>query len=722
MKREPRTYSALITGAKLLIAITLTHLLIDLMHHLSAGGPFLPVVKSALFETLMLGIASALSVYFFVFRPLESAREQRRAAEFLQAEHDRLQQYLDVAKTLFVVIGRDEKIVLINKTGYDILGFDKTELTGKNWFDTVIPERFRESVRTGFHQLMAGDLDRLEFFENPVVTKNGEERLIAWHNTLLKDAHGTIISSLSSGEDITESRQAADALRAAVKRAEEEKAKSEAIIEAIGDGVTIQDTDFKILYQNEIQKNLLGDHLGEYCYSAYENKDSVCDGCAVALSFHDGNIHTVERSVVTDRGLLYVEITASAVRDSTGNIIAGIEIVRDITKRKQAAAALKKREAQLAESQRMAHIGSWERDLVTGRSEWSDETFRIFGYDPQTTTPGYQAILDRLHPSDRDGFVKLAPETLPEGQPYALDYRIIRPDGTEAVVHALGEVIRDASGKPVFVKGTAQDITERTMLEEQLRQAQKMEAVGQLAGGVAHDFNNILTAVLGDAFILEAKLDANSPFRRYVDDIRSSAERAAALTQSLLAYSRKQILNPRPIDLNAEIRKLHNLTARLINESIEYTTTLSGPDLTVILDSGLFEQVMLNLITNAVDAMPLGGSLSIATQRALIDYDYIASHGFGRPGVYALTSVSDSGTGMDDKTREKIFEPFFTTKEVGKGTGLGLAIVYGIVKQHNGFIICESEPGKGTTFHIYLPLGDSPVDERQKVSPDPASE
>ncbi len=249
-----------------------------------------------------------------------------------------------------------------------------------------------------------------------------------------------------------------------------------------------------------------------------------------------------------------------------------------------------------------------------------------------------------------------------------------------------------------------EDITERKRLEEQLRQAQKMEAVGQLAGGIAHDFNNILTAIIGYGNIALMKIPEVDPVRTYLGQMLVAAERAAALTKSLLAFSRKQIINPRPVSVNVIIERVEKLLHRSIGEDIELKTSLTEKETTVLADSGQIEQILINLAMNARDAMPNGGNLIIETGRAEIDDHYIKSHGYGKRGTYVLISVTDSGEGMDKKTRERIFEPFFTTKEVGKGTGLGLSIVYGSIKQHNGFINVYSEPGRGTSFTIYLPL------------------
>ncbi len=231
-----------------------------------------------------------------------------------------------------------------------------------------------------------------------------------------------------------------------------------------------------------------------------------------------------------------------------------------------------------------------------------------------------------------------------------------------------------------------------------------MDTVGQLAGGIAHDFNNILTAMTGYGHLLKMKLKEEDPLRSYADNILLLSDKAANLTKSLLAFSRKQIINPRPIDLNEIIKRIDHLLSRIIGEDIRLQTTLSEKALIVMADPGQAEQVLMNLATNARDAMPKGGILTIRTEIVAIDNGFIKGHGFGKEGKYALISLTDTGAGMERETREKIFEPFFTTKEVGKGTGLGLAMVYGIIKQHEGHINVYSELGRGTTFRIYLPL------------------
>ena len=253
------------------------------------------------------------------------------------------------------------------------------------------------------------------------------------------------------------------------------------------------------------------------------------------------------------------------------------------------------------------------------------------------------------------------------------------------------------------ILGIARNITERKSLEEQLRQSQKMEAIGTLVGGIAHDFNNILTAIVGYATLAQQKF-GTAPGGEYLEHVLSAGERAARLTRSLLAYSRKQVSNPVDMDLNTSIEETERLLRRLIPESIDFTLDLAPTPLNIRADAGQIDQILMNLTANARDAMHGTGQLRITTESIVLTEADAAFFDQCRPGRFAVLTVADSGTGMDAKTRERIFEPFFTTKEVGKGTGLGLAMVYGIVKQHSGFITCQSEPGKGTAFSIHLPL------------------
>ena len=281
------------------------------------------------------------------------------------------------------------------------------------------------------------------------------------------------------------------------------------------------------------------------------------------------------------------------------------------------------------------------------------------------------------------------------------EFRVIKKDGAVITVKLLGRSLI-FHGKPAAC-GTVINISREKTLESQLRQSQKMEAIGQLAGGIAHDFNNIVTAMTGFSTLLQKKMDPEDPLHHYINQILSASQKAANLTSSLLAFGRRQPVALKPLRINELIMGTEKLLRRLITEDIALTVELSDEDMTIMADSTQVDQILLNLVTNARDAMPHGGTLSISSEKTALGSKFISTHGFGIPGKYALITVTDTGHGMDERTREKVFDPFFTTKDIGKGTGLGLSTVYGIVKQHNGYITVTSKPDKGASFHIYLP-------------------
>lgn len=321
-----------------------------------------------------------------------------------------------------------------------------------------------------------------------------------------------------------------------------------------------------------------------------------------------------------------------------------------------------------------------------------------------------RSLFSLIHPDERGPVREKFSRSFEGGHPENLEWRFQHKDGSWKVFDAVENWIHTGQGERQHAVVVSRDLTERKRAEEalrnseeQLRQAQKLEAVGQLAGGVAHDFNNILTVILGYSDILIKKTAEGDPNRSRVEEIKRAAERASSLTRQLLAFSRKQVLQPKPFDLNSLITDMSKMLGRLIGEDIDFAVVLTEDVAEVNADPGQIEQVLMNLVVNARDAMPNGGKITIESTIAEIDSTYAMMHIGIQPGRYVTLAVSDNGVGMDTETKKHIFEPFFTTKEQGKGTGLGLSTVYGIIKQSGGNIWAYSEPGQGTTFKIYLP-------------------
>jgi two-component system cell cycle sensor histidine kinase/response regulator CckA len=359
------------------------------------------------------------------------------------------------------------------------------------------------------------------------------------------------------------------------------------------------------------------------------------------------------------------------------------------------------RDLELAE--RIARIGSWTLDPATGRATWSTETYRILGLDP-ADPPIDLAEIGRIFTPESVARVGAAVErTVATGEPWHLDLEFVRPDGRHGWVVSNGIAERDASGRVVLIRGTMQDVTEQRELEAQLRQAQRLEAIGQLAGGIAHDFNNLLTAIRGYAELVLANLAPNDPNRPDIEQIVVAADRATELIRQLLAFSRRQVLRPAVVDPRELVERIAPLLRRLLGAHIEVITAVAAGVGRIRVDPTQFEQVIVNLAVNARDAMPEGGRLVIEVANVDLDAAYAANHADATPGPHVVLVVSDTGTGMDEATRERIFEPFFTTKPPGQGMGMGLATVYGIVKQSGGSIYVYSEPGHGTSFKVYLP-------------------
>jgi len=405
------------------------------------------------------------------------------------------------------------------------------------------------------------------------------------------------------------------------------------------------------------------------------------------LRFKDGRVY--ERFVAPHR-----------VDDRVVGIVASFHDISQMVRTEQ---ALQYHRAFLEKAQEVAHIGSWVAELDGSEQlGWSTETHRILGVPIGESSTRADAMVNFVHPDDRDAVRRMSESAIADDTPYDIEHRIIRGDGAVRWVHTRADVVRNEAGKPMRMVGTLQDVTDRRLLEDQLRQAQKLEAIGRLAGGIAHDLNNALTAIVG---YTELSLDAladGHPARPDVQEIRRAAERAESVTRQLLAFSRKQLLEPRVFYVSDSVASLGRMLERLLGSGVELKTAIAEEVPPIYGDPGQIEQAIINLAVNARDAMPNGGRLTLGVTLADVDDAFAQAHRPMTPGLYVELSVIDTGEGMEPGTQAHVFEPFFTTKEVGKGTGLGLAMVYGTVKQSGGFIFVESELGKGTAFRMYF--------------------
>ncbi len=403
---------------------------------------------------------------------------------------------------------------------------------------------------------------------------------------------------------------------------------------------------------------------------------------------------------------VWVRTDVRAVYDA-GGIIQRFEVfVTDVTEYRRALEALRASEERYRVLMERAQDAIFVNDTLGVMQEVNLAAERLTGRTRQDLIG--RSFLETLPPDRREKISQRFHSAVQRGSAQAEEAAILRTDGTIVPVAVSASVVEVGSER--LVLAIVRDISEQNALAEQFRLSQKMEAVGQLAGGVAHDFNNLLTAILGYSQLLAPDLRANLDQFSAIEEIRKAGERAAALTRQLLAFSRKQILEPKVLDFNEIVRHIEEMLSRIIGEDIQVVTKLDRSLGSVRADAGQIEQVIMNLAVNARDAMPKGGQLTIETANVELDDEYAQTHVHVQPGPYVLLAVSDTGVGMDEATKQRVFEPFFTTKEKGRGTGLGLSTVYGIVKQSGGYIWVYTAPGKGTTFKIYLPRVAAPAE------------
>lgn len=490
------------------------------------------------------------------------------------------------------------------------------------------------------------------------------------------------------------------------RNAEAEALRTAALLRSIAEGTTdavfVKDAQGRYLLVNQAAARFVGRQVEEILGKTDGDLFDVAGVEQVRARdrrvMESGQVETGEETLVAAGVTRVYDVTKAPYRDSAGQIAGVIGISREITERKQTELALLASSERLALALDAARMGVWERNLQDDTIFWSPECFVIMGRTGFGGT--IAAFRELVHPEDRERVAAATRQALTARQPLAEEFRIFRQDGEVRWVANYGRAIFDEAGRAVRIIGTVQDITERRELEARFRQAQKMEAIGQLAGGVAHDFNNILTVIQSYITLFGQGLVEREEAAR---EITVAVGRAASLSRQLLAFSRKQVLQLRDLDLNEVVTDMAKMLSRTLGDDMTLEV-ITAPDLPLVqADRGMMEQILLNLAVNARDAMPAGGRLEVTTGVVTVTDADTRAHADAIAGSAVCLRVSDNGSGIPAEILAHIFEPFFTTKGLNKGTGLGLATVHGIVKQHQGWVRLTSEVGRGTTFEILLP-------------------
>ncbi len=614
-------------------------------------------------------------------------------------------EFLDIIPDAVVVVDASGHIVQANSQAGKAFGYTTDELEGQP-MEMLVPERFRVQHRK----------HRIEFSSTPVQRSMGTGRLLIGRK---KDGAEFPVEVSLNPMDSPGRRLVLAIVRdlTEFQRIQEDLHKSELlfrhIVETANEGIWMLDPQGIVTYANPRIAEMLGLSLPEVVGRSV--LDFVDPACASELqaSIENREKGNAEQREICyrrkDGSLLYVLCNTRPEFTSDGRFAGSLSMLTDITDRKQF-------EEELRDSEQKFHtLASGSSVGITTTDENGDCTYISQRWCDLTGTPPEKWIgkgwVDMVHPEDRERLVtEWYQVALTSGEHHA-EFRFLNDRGKTIWVHVSSVARRSSTGKLLGWVGVITDISEFKQVESQLLQAQKMEAVGRLAGGVAHDFNNVLTIIAGYSSLIVAAADPNDLVHRQAAEIKKASDRAAALTHQLLAFGRKQILQPRLFDLNAVVKDTVGMLRRMINEDIEVRCLIKSGDIQIKADLSQMEQIVMNLVVNARDSMPMGGKLTIETDVVFLDEAYSREHLPVLPGAYARLAVTDTGTGIAPENLDHIFEPFFTTKEKDKGTGLGLATVYGIVQQSGGTIQVYSEPGHGTTFKIYLPVAEGAAEK-----------
>ncbi len=620
----------------------------------------------------------------------------------------RLAETLENIGDAFFTIDHEWRYTYVNSKAEDLMRHSRSELIGRKVTD-VFPELKGSIAETEYtHALDSGKTVRFE------------ESYAPYGRTFRISAHPTPDGLAVYFSNITEERRQTEQLRLL-----------EAAVDQISDIVIITETvtqdalgNAKIIYVNDAFERMTGFTRDE----AIGQTPSILQGPRTQRS----ELHRIQKAFETHSPVraelinykksgeeYWLELDIVPLENGGGEVTHFVAVQRDITDRKRAEDALRVSEARFRLIAEATGNTVWDWDIAEGRWWWSDGMAQTFGHHPEREATDPTFWREHVHEDDQarldENFEKLL---LGEIDASHEQYRFRRADGTWTDVEDHAYPIRDDAGRIVRIIGSMEDISDRLDMEERLRQSQKLEAVGQLTGGVAHDFSNLLTIIMGNTEMLQDSLDEASPLRRFADASAVAADRAAELTSRLLAFSRKQMLRPEVLDVNALIIDFEDMLSRTLGENIDFKIDLANDIWRSEIDLAQAEAAILNLAINARDAMQGGGSLTIETANVVLDDAYVSSEPDLAAGEYVVIAVSDTGHGIPKDQITQVFQPFFTTKAVGQGTGLGLSMVHGFVKQTGGHIRIYSELNEGTTVKLYFPRHVGDQDEKGNTSPD----
>ena len=650
---------------------------------------------------------------------LRDITERKEAEEALNESIERYQRMFESIQDIYYETNLEGEIIEVSPSIKTLSGFTREELLGRQMADFFVQPQSRAKLMQ--HMAQTGAVRDYE-----IVFRNKEGTTIPCSISakLERDASGRPSKVVGSMRDVTDRKLAETALR-------ESETLFRAISEQLPDGLFLVDLDDpqqpgRVVHVNPAAAKMLGYTPDELLGMSIEetlDQETVRGSEDRRTRIAGGETIRFEAVHVRKDGSTFPsEVVARMIQYGGRRVTLAID--RDITERKKAEQNLRESQGLLARAQHIARLGSWVWDVKKNDISWSDEIYSIFNMELGTFGGTYEAFIELVAEKDRTRVARLVSEALAENKPLEFEHAIARPDGAVRYVFEQGEVILDEQGEIALVVGTTQDITERRIqekerrhLERQIQQTQKLESLGVLAGGIAHDFNNLLTGVLGYANLARQNLPESSPARRYLQEIERVANRAADLTQQMLAYSGRGKFVIQWLDLSRVVGDL----ARLLHVSVSKKARLEYEfcdDLPPIeADATQVQQIVMNLMTNASDALgDETGVIGVRTGLIHADENYLANAYLDEDlanGPYAYVEVSDTGCGMDEETKARIFDPFFTTKFTGRG--LGLAAVLGIVRGHGGTIKIDSTPGKGTTTRVLFPCADEAVAGRAQV-------